>query len=65
MQFYRFASTAQPLTALVGTAIGSVPGVMVLLALHSKSPFAALAIAAIVLVVTAVYLVSLHYAEKV
>ena len=64
MQFYRFASSGQPLTALVGTTLGSVPGVMVLLLLHSRSPFAALAIAVTVLVVTAVYLVSLHYAGR-
>ena len=37
---------------------------MVLLLLHSGSPFAALAIAVTVLVVTAVYLVSLHYAGR-
>ena len=64
MQFYRFASSGAPLTAMVGTTIGSAPGVMVLFLLHSDSDssLAALAIAAILLLVTAAYLVSLHYA---
>jgi hypothetical protein len=62
MQFYRFASSGAPLTGLVGVTIGSAPGVMVLLQLHSESPLAALAIAVILLLVIAAYLVSLHYA---
>ena len=37
---------------------------MVLFLLHSESPLAALGIAMILLLVTAVYLVSLHYAGK-
>ena len=39
MQFYRFASSGAPLTAMAGTTIGSAPGVMVLFLLHSGSPF--------------------------
>ena len=64
MQFYRFASSGAPLTALAGMTIGSAPGVMVLFLLHSGSPFAALGIAVILLLVMAVYLVSLHYAGR-
>ena len=64
MQFYRFASNGAPLTVLVGMTIGSAPGVMVLFLLHSGSPLAALAIAVILLLVMAAYLVSLHYAGK-
>jgi hypothetical protein len=37
---------------------------MVLFLLHSESPFAALAIAVILLLVIAVYLVSLHFAGR-
>ena len=44
--------------------IGSAPGVMVLFLLHSESPFAAPAIAVILVLVTAAYLVSLHYAGR-
>ena len=64
MQFYRFASSDAPLTALFGMTIGSAPGVMVLFLLHSGSPFAAPAIALTLVLVTIAYLVSLHNAGK-
>ena len=64
MQFYRFASNGAPLTAIVGSTIGSAPGVVVLFLVHSESSFAAVRIAAILLLVMAVYLVSLHYAGR-
>ena len=64
MQFYRFASNGEPLTVLAGVTIGTAPAVMVLILLHSRSPAAPLAIAAILLLVSAAYVVSLHYAGK-
>ena len=64
MEFYRFAASGLPLTMLVGVTIGSTPGIAVLVLLHSESPFAALAIAVILLLVIAAYLVSLHYAGR-
>ena len=64
MQFYRFASSGAPLTAMAGATIGSAPGVMVLFLLHSGSPWSALGITAILLLAIAVYLVSLHYAGR-
>jgi hypothetical protein len=64
MQFYRFASSGEPLTALVGATIGSAPGVLVLFLLHSGSPLSPLGITVILLLVIAVYLVSLHYAGR-
>jgi hypothetical protein len=64
MQFYRLASNGAPLTMLVGVTIGSTPGVLVLFLLHSESPLAAPAIAVMLLLVIAVYLVSLHYAGR-
>jgi hypothetical protein len=64
MQFHRFASSDAPLTMLVGTTVGSAPGVMVLFLLHSGSPWSAPGITVILLLVTAVYLVSLHYAGR-
>ena len=66
MQFYRLASGGAPLTMMAGATIGSVPGlsVIVLFRLHSESPFAAMAIAVILLLVIAAYLVSLHYAGR-
>jgi hypothetical protein len=64
MQFYRFASNGAPLTAMVGSTIGSAPGVMVLVLLQSESSFSALGIVVILLLVIAVYLVSLHYSGR-
>jgi hypothetical protein len=64
MQFYHFASSDAPLTALAGVTIGSAPGVMVLYLLHSESRLAALAIAVILLLVIAAYLVTLDHAGR-
>jgi hypothetical protein len=64
MQFYRFASSGEPLTMIVGTTIGSAPGVLVVYLLHSATPLAALAIGGILVLVSAAYLVSLHLAGK-
>jgi hypothetical protein len=64
MQFYRFAASGAPLTVSAGVTIGSAPGVLVLFLLHSESPLAAPAIAVMLLLVMAVYLVSLHYAGR-
>jgi hypothetical protein len=64
MQFYRFASSGAPLTVMAGATIGSAPGLMVLFLLHSESPFTATAIAVILLLVIAAYLVSMHYAGR-
>lgn len=64
MQFYRFASNGAPLTVMVGSTIGSAPGVMVLFLMHSESSLSALGIAMILLLVIAVYLVVLHYSGK-
>ena len=64
MQFYRLASNGAPLTVLAGVTIGSAPGVVVLFLLNSESRLAAPAIAVILLLATAAYLVSLHYAGR-
>jgi hypothetical protein len=64
MQFYRFAASGAPLTMSAGVTIGSAPAVLVLFLLHSESPLAAPAIAVVLLLVIAVYLVSLHYAGR-
>jgi len=64
MPFYRFASSGAPLTALAGVTVGSVPGVVMLFLLHSGSPRSVVGIAVILLLVMAVYLVSLHYAGR-
>jgi len=64
MPFYRFASNGAPLTAMAGTTIGSAPGVMVLFVLYSGSPLSALAMTVILLLVMAVYLISLRYAGR-
>jgi len=49
---------------MAGTTIGSAPGVVMLLLLHSATPFAAVAIAAILVLVFAAYLATLHYAGR-
>jgi hypothetical protein len=64
MRFYRFSSSDAPITALLGVSIGSVPGVMVLVLLRSGSLSSALGIPAILLLVVAAYLASLHYAGR-
>jgi hypothetical protein len=64
MHFYRFASSGEPVTAIVGTTIGSVPGIVVLVLLHSGSPLSAVAIAAVLVLSLAVYLVSLRSAGR-
>jgi len=64
MQFYRFASSGQPLTAMAGSTIGSAPGVIVLFMLHSESSWSAAMIAAVLLLSLAVYLVSLHHSGR-
>lgn len=64
MQFYRFASSGEPLTAMAGNTIGSAPAVVVLFLLHSESSWAATAIAGVLLLSLAVYLVSLHYSGR-
>jgi hypothetical protein len=61
---YRFASAADPLTALVSVLIGSTPGVAVIVLLRSDSRVTALAIAAIVLLAMAAYYSSLRYAGR-
>jgi hypothetical protein len=64
MDFYRFASNGAPITAMVGNTIGSAPGVLVLFLLYSESPLSVLGIAAILLLVIAAYLVSLHHSGR-
>jgi hypothetical protein len=64
MQFYRFASSGEPLTAMAGSTIGSAPGVIVLFMLHSESSWSAATIAGVLLLSLAVYLVSLHYSGR-
>ena len=64
MEFYHFAFNGAPMTAIVGSAIGSAPGVLVLYILYSESSLAAPGIAAILLLVIAAYLVSLHHAGR-
>jgi hypothetical protein len=64
MQFYRFASSGAPLTAMAGATVGSAPGVVVLFLLHSEYSLSALGIAVILLLVIAAYLVSLQFAGK-
>jgi hypothetical protein len=64
MEFYHFAYDDAPITAMVGTTIGSVPGVLVLFLLYSESSLSALGIAAILLLVIGAYLVSLHYSGR-
>ena len=62
MQFYHFASGAGPITAMAGTTIGSAPAVIVLFLLQSDSPWSAAAMASVLMLSLAAYLVSLHYA---
>jgi hypothetical protein len=64
MQSYSFASNGEPLTAIVGSTIGSTPGVMVLFLLHSESSWSAVAIMGVLLLTLALYLVSLHYSGR-
>jgi len=64
MQFYHFASSGTPLTALVGSTIGSAPGVIVLVQLHSESSVSAAAIVGVLLLSLAAYLVSLHWSGR-
>jgi hypothetical protein len=64
MEFYRFASGGPPLTAMFGSTIGSGPGVLVIVLLHSESPLAGAMIASILLLVLAIYFVSLQYSGR-
>ena len=64
MQLYRFASSGEPVTAMVGSTIGSAPGVIVLFLLHSESPWSAATMAGVLLLSLAAYLVSLHYSGR-
>jgi hypothetical protein len=64
MQFYRFASSGAPLTAMAGWTIGSAPGILVLYLLHSESSLSAAAIVGVLLLTLALYLVSLHYSGR-
>ena len=64
MQFYRFASSGEPVTALIGSTIGSAPGVLVLFLLQSESPWSAATMAGVLLLSLAAYLVSLHYSGR-
>jgi hypothetical protein len=59
---HRFASAGDPLLALVGVLIGSIPGVAVIELLRSDSHVRTLAIAVIVLLTMAAYYGSLRYA---
>jgi len=65
MRFYRFASGAEPLTAMAGSTIGSIPGVMVLVLLRFESFWSAVAIVGVLLLSLAVYLASLHYSGRI
>ena len=64
MHFYHFASSGEPVTAIVGTTIGTAPGILVLFLRHSGSPLAAVAMAGVLLLSLAVYLVSLRYSGR-
>jgi hypothetical protein len=65
MQFYRFASSGEPVTAMVGSTIGSAPGVVVLFLLHSENTsWSAAIIAGVLLLSLAAYLLSLHYSGR-
>ena len=64
LEFYRFASSDAPVTAMVGATLGSTPGVAVLLLLHSESSWSTPGIGVILLFVIATYLATLHYAGK-
>jgi hypothetical protein len=59
---HRFASGADPVTAVLSVLIGSAPAVAVIVLLLSDSPASALAIVAIVLLTMAAYYGSLRYA---
>jgi hypothetical protein len=64
MQFYRWSSNGSLLTVMAGTTIGSAPGVAVLFLLQSSSLLAPVAIAAILVLVFAVYVATLHHAGR-
>jgi len=64
MQFYRFTSHGEPLTAMAGSTIGSAPGIVVLFLLHSDSSWPAATMAGVLLLSLAVYLVSLHHSGR-
>ena len=64
MQLYRFASSGEPVTVMVGSTIGSAPGVLVLFLLHSESPWSAATMVGVLLLSLAAYLVSLHYSGR-
>jgi hypothetical protein len=64
MRFYRSASGGEPLTAMAGSTSGSIPGVMVLVLLHSESFWSAAAIVGVLLLSLGVYLVSLHFSGR-
>ena len=61
---HRFASAGDPVTTTMSVLIGSAPGVAMMVLLHSGSPVAAFAIAAIVLATIAAYYGSLRYAGR-
>jgi hypothetical protein len=64
MHSYHFASSGDPVTALIGVTIGSAPGILVLVLLHSESSSSAVAMAGVLLLSLAVYFVSLHYSGR-
>jgi len=64
VQPYHFASSGSPVTALIGSAIGSTPGVGVLILLHSKSPWAVAGIVGLLLLSVVLYRVSLRYSGR-
>jgi hypothetical protein len=65
IRFHRSASGAEPLTAMAGSTIGSIPGVMVLVLLRFESLWSAAAIVTVLLLSLAVYLVSLYYSGRI
>ena len=64
MQFYRPASSGDPLTVQAGLLIGSLPAVAMIRLLRSDSALAPAGIALIVLMVAGAYRASLHYAGR-
>jgi hypothetical protein len=64
MQFHHFAANGDPVTAMLGSTLGSAPGVAVVFLLRSESPWSAAGIGVILVLVIAVYLATLRYAGR-
>jgi hypothetical protein len=64
MRPYRFAPTAEPITAVISVILATVPGLAVIVLLQLQSRLSVVGIVAIVVLTTSTYAGTLHFAGK-